>query len=99
MGATFGDVFDCEATGAADAASDDPMGMWRSTQQASGVPRKTTFAPFADETRWYFDNISAFLDCLEQGSEPVMSAARAFGPSKVISAAYRSAASGGVERV
>ena len=78
---------------------DDPMGMWRSTQQASGVPRKTTFAPFADETRWYFDDISAFLDCVERGSEPVMSAARAFGPSKVISAAYRSAASGGVERV
>ena len=31
---------------------EDPMGMWRSTQQASGIPRKTTYKPLADETRW-----------------------------------------------
>lgn len=78
---------------------EDPMGMWRSTQRASGVPRKMMYAPLADETRWYQDDISAFLDCLEQGVEPVMTAARALGPSRVISAAYRSAASGEVERV
>lgn len=77
----------------------DPMGMWRSTQQAAGIPKKTTYAPLADETRWYPDDIEAFLDCLEQGREPVMSAARALGPSKVISAAYRSAASGKPEFV
>ena len=77
----------------------DPMGMWRSTQQAAGIPKKTTYAPLADETRWYPDDIEAFLDCLEQGREPVMSAARALGPSRVISAAYRSAASGKPESV
>jgi len=77
----------------------DPMGMWRSTQQAAGVPRKTNYVPLADETRWYFDDIEAFLDCLEQGSAPVMSAERALGPSKVISAAYRSAESGQPESV
>jgi predicted dehydrogenase len=77
----------------------DPMGMWRSTQQAAGIPSKKAYVPLADETRWYQDDITAFLDCLEQGSEPVMSAERALGPSKVISAAYRSAASAKPERV
>jgi predicted dehydrogenase len=77
----------------------DPMGMWRSTQQAAGIPRKTTYTPLADETRWYGDDITAFMDCLEKGSEPVMTAARALGPSKVVSAAYRSAASGYPEPV
>jgi predicted dehydrogenase len=78
---------------------DDPMGMWRSTQQAAGVPAKTTYSTLSDETRWYFDDIRVFLDCLEQGSAPVMSAKRALGPSKVVSAAYRSAASGTPEKV
>lgn len=78
---------------------DDPMGMWRSTQQAAGIPKKTTYSPLADETAWYSDDIRAFLDCLEQGTAPVMSAERALGPSTVISAAYRSAASGEVESV
>ncbi|MDA1279524.1 MAG: Gfo/Idh/MocA family oxidoreductase [Chloroflexi bacterium] len=78
---------------------EDPMGMWRSTQQAAGIPRKTIFKPLADETSWYRDDITAFLDCLEQGREPVMTAARALGPSKVISAAYRSAASGRPESI
>lgn len=71
----------------------DPMGMWRSTQQEAGLPRKTTYRPLADETRWYPDDITAFLDCLETGQTPEMSASRALGPSRVISAAYRSAAS------
>jgi predicted dehydrogenase len=75
------------------------MGMWRSTQQAAGIPKKTTYAPVADETRWYPDDIEAFLDCLEQGSAPIMSAQRALGPSMVISAAYRSAASGKSEPI
>jgi len=75
------------------------MGMWRSTQQAAGIPRKTTYVPLADETRWYQDDIAAFLDCLEQETEPVMSAERALGPSKVISAAYRSATSGKPEPI
>lgn len=78
---------------------EDPMGMWRSTQQAAGIPKKTTYAPVADETRWYPDDIEAFLDCLEQGSAPIMSAHRALGPSKVISAVYRSAASGKSEPI
>jgi predicted dehydrogenase len=78
---------------------DDPMGMWRSTQQAAGIPRKTTYVPIADETRWYPDDIEAFLDCIEKGTEPIMSAERALGPSKVISAAYRSAASGKPEQL
>ena len=73
---------------------DDPMGMWRSTQKAAGMPRKTTYSPMADETSWYQDDVAAFLDCLEEGREPAMTAARAVGPSRVISAAYRSAASG-----
>jgi predicted dehydrogenase len=76
-----------------------PMGMWRSTQQAAGIPRKTAFSPLVDESRWYQDDISAFLDCLDQGTEPVMTAARALGTSQVISAAYRSAASGKPEQV
>lgn len=77
----------------------DPMGMWRSTQQAAGISKKTTYTPLADETRWYPDDIRAFLDCLEQGTDPVMTAESALGPSKVISASYRSAASGKPERV
>ncbi len=77
----------------------DPMGMWRSTQQAAGIPKKTTYVPLADETSWYPDDITAFLDCLEQGRAPVMSADRALGPSKVISAAYRSAATGQPEPI
>ncbi|MDP6666474.1 MAG: Gfo/Idh/MocA family oxidoreductase [Dehalococcoidia bacterium] len=77
----------------------DPMGMWRSTQQAAGIPRKATYTPLVDETRWYPDDVSAFLDCLEQGREPVMTAARAVRPSRIISAAYRAAANGRPERV
>ncbi len=77
----------------------DPMGMWRSTQQEAGVPRKKSYVPLADETSWYPDDITAFLNCLQQGQEPIMSAERALGSSKVITAAYRSAASGNPEPV
>ncbi|MBP39434.1 MAG: hypothetical protein CL726_09055 [Chloroflexi bacterium] len=77
----------------------DPMGMWRSTSQAVGIPRKPTYVPLADETSWYPDDVTVFLDCIQQGTAPVMSAAQALGPSKVISAAYRSAASGKPELV
>lgn len=72
----------------------DPMGMWRSTSQAAGISPKTTYSPLANEIRWYPDDIRAFLDCLEQGREPIMNAIAALGPSKVITAAYRSASTG-----
>ena len=77
----------------------DPMGMWRSTNQAVGIPKKTNYNPLVDETRWYPDDIEAFLDCIEEGVAPEMSAQQALGASKVISAAYRSAANGRPESV
>lgn len=70
----------------------DPMGMWRSTQQAAGIPKKTQYKPLADETAWYPEDIRAFIDCVVDGIEPVITANRALDISKVISAAYKSAA-------
>jgi len=70
----------------------DPMGMWRSTQQSSGIPKKTQYKSLADETAWYSDDIRVFIDCVMSGKEPIMTAARALDVSKVISAAYVSAA-------
>jgi len=66
--------------------------MWRSTQQSSGIPKKTQYKSLADETAWYSDDIRVFIDCVMSGKEPIMTAARALDVSKVISAAYVSAA-------
>ena len=77
----------------------DPMGMWRSTQRLSGVARKTAWQPLFDETRWYLDDVSAFLDCLDEKRKPEIGARAAVGSVEVLMAAYRSASTGRPERL
>jgi predicted dehydrogenase len=72
----------------------DPMGFWKSGQAEAGVKPKQTWvvdplAPAASEA-------SYFLDCIEQGRESDMPAARAAEGIEVLMAGYRSAATGRV---
>ena len=74
----------------------DPMGMWRSTQVEHGLPPKRLWVPVGDESDWQRQDMSAFVDCIETGTESEMNAAMAAQSVAVIAAGYRSAATGEV---
>lgn len=71
----------------------DPMSMWRSTQVKS-LPKRP-WIPFPSERTQHYD-ARAFVDCIEAGVESEMNAALAAQSIAVITAGYRSAASGQV---
>ena len=71
----------------------DPMSMWRSTQVKS-LPKRP-WIPFASERTQHYD-ARAFVDCIEAGVESEMNADLAAQSIAVITAGYRSAASGQV---
>ena len=73
---------------------EDPMSMWRSTQAASGVPRKLGWIALEDEARWQRDEVSAFLDCLDTGHPPEVGIDLAYAATEVILAAYQTATRG-----
>ena len=73
---------------------EDPMSMWRSTQVESGVPRKMGWQAFEDESGWGADEVSSFLDCLDEGRTPDVGASLGAAATEVILAAYQSAARG-----
>ena len=73
---------------------DDPMSMWRSTQVASGVPRKMGWLAFEDESGWGGKEVSSFLDCMDAGRTPDVGVDLAAAATEVVLAAYRSAARG-----
>lgn len=70
----------------------DPMGFWRSGQIEAGVKPKRTWA--VDPLAAPVSEASYFVDCIEQGRESDMSAARAAEGIEVLMAAYRSASTG-----
>lgn len=73
---------------------DDPMSMWRSTQQESGVPSKKGWLALHDEFNWYPHDVKRFLDCLDAGVRPEISAGEAAQWLEVLMASYRSASVG-----
>ena len=76
----------------------DPMGMWSSTQSESGIQPKQQWIDVgsSDDAQREF---TAFLDCIENGVESEMNAEFAAHSVAVITAGYRSAASGSVIRL
>ena len=73
----------------------DPMGMWSSTQAGIGMQPKQQWIDVSsgdDGPREF----SAFIDCIENGVESEMNAEFAAHSVEIISAGYRSAASGEV---
>lgn len=71
----------------------DPMGMWSSTQAEIGMRPKQAWMDIgsgADGT----GEFSAFIDCIENGVESEMNAEFAAQSVEIITAGYRSAASG-----
>ena len=80
----------------------DPMMMWRSTRTAGGNPAKEAWVALVDESNWYPLDIARFLDSLESGARPDITAEEATGSLEVLLAAYESAARGetvAVERI
>jgi len=71
---------------------EDPMSMWRSTQVELGVPRKTGWLAFEDESDWGAHEVSSFLDCLDADRTPDVGVDLAAAATEVVLAAYRSAA-------
>lgn len=72
----------------------DPMGFWRSTQQAVNTQSKRVFTPFS-LTPAKSDE-SYFIDCLLEGRESEMNALQAAMLTEVLLAGYKSAATGTV---
>lgn len=72
----------------------DPMSMWRSTQEDKPLPKRP-WIPFAVERTQHYD-ARAFVDCIQAEAESEMNAEMAAQSIAVISAGYRSAASGQV---
>jgi predicted dehydrogenase len=72
----------------------DPMGFWRSTQQAVNTQSKRVFTPFS-LTPAKSDE-SYFIDCLLEDRESEMSALQAAMLTEVLLAGYKSAATGTV---
>lgn len=71
---------------------DDPMGFWSSTQTAVGVLPKTDWHPIDTQPTAQRSDQSYFVDCLEAGVESDMPVSRAAHATRVIFAAYESAA-------
>ena len=80
----------------ADALGDDPLAMWDGTlrriRNASDFLRPVQPDPVARD-------VSAFIDCIEKGTQPEIGVADGVHHVAVIEAAYRSAASGLREKV
>jgi predicted dehydrogenase len=72
----------------------DPMGFWRSGQIEAGVKPKRTWV--ADLLGPAVSEASYFVDCIEQGRESDMAAARAAEGIEILMAGYRSGATGRV---
>ena len=72
----------------------DPMMMWRSTRSSGGNPTKGTWDALASEDNWYPVDIARFIDSLDSGARPEITAEEAIGSLAVLMAAYESAASG-----
>ena len=72
----------------------DPMGFWRSTQQAVNTQPKRVFTPFS-LTPAKSDE-SYFIDCLLEGRESEMNALQAAMLTEVLLAGYKSTATGTV---
>jgi predicted dehydrogenase len=74
---------------------DDPMGFWQSTQEASGVRPRPTWAPLRGTGASPSDP-SRFLDCLDDGRESPMSARDGAAVVEALMAGYVSASRGEV---
>ena len=73
----------------------DPMGFWRSTQQAVNTQPKRVFTPFSQLTPAKSDE-SHFIDCLIEERESEMNARQAASLTEILVAGYKSAATGTV---
>jgi UDP-N-acetylglucosamine 3-dehydrogenase len=73
----------------------DPMGFWRSTQEAVNTQPKRIFAPFSRLVPAKSDE-SHFIDCILEGRESDMNARQAAILTEVLLAGYQSAATGTV---
>ena len=73
----------------------DPMGMWSSTQAEIGMRPKQHWIDVTSENGGQRE-FRAFIDCIENGMESEMNAEFAAHSIEIISAGYRSAASGEV---
>jgi predicted dehydrogenase len=68
---------------------EDPMGFWRSTQEAAHLRPKRTWLLLARDAG---TDVGYFLSCLDAGKESEMNVARAAHITEVLVAAYLSAA-------
>lgn len=69
----------------------DPMQMWASTGRETQPPAKDRWVTLQREER---SDIAAFLDCLDSGARPEVTARDALHHVEVLMAGYESAASG-----
>lgn len=76
----------------------DPMGFWRSTQQAVNTKPKQVFTPFSQLTPAKSDE-AHFVDCVIERRESEMNAHQAAILTEVLLAGYKSAATGTVVSV
>lgn len=76
----------------------DPMGFWRSTQQAMKTQPKRRFTPLSRVIPAQSD-VSHFIDCLLEERESAMNARQAALLTEVLVAGYQSAATGMVVSV
>ena len=74
----------------------DPMQMWASTMRETQPPAKERRVPLQREER---SDIEAFLDCLDSGERPQVTARDALHHVEVLMAGYESAASGQPVRI
>ncbi len=76
------------------------MGMWRSTQQAAAAagvpPLKRRWLTLTEERDWAVADVRAFLDCLQTGRRPEVTAHEGAEALRTILAGYASAATGAV---
>ena len=73
--------------------------MWRSTRTTGGIPPKGAWVPMMSEDDWYAVDIARFLDCLDAGTRPDITAEEALDSLAVLMAAYESAACRGTVSV
>ena len=72
----------------------DPMGMWAASSPRSRRRPKQRWATLSDPITPMSRDVTAFIDCIEQGREPEMNAAAAASILEVVFAGYLSAARG-----
>lgn len=74
---------------------DDPMGFWRSTQEAVNIQPKRVYRPLSHSIVVKSDE-SHFIDCILQEREAIVNAGVAANLTEILLAGYQSAATGGV---